>query len=59
MLIISLIFLSLVILLIFCLSKDTGENTVHARRHKAVIQQQKSPDIEQAALNQADAINVN
>lgn len=32
MLVLSLLFVALVILLVFCLSKDTGANTKHARR---------------------------
>lgn len=34
MLIFSLIFISLMVLLVFCLSKDTGYNTVHARKEQ-------------------------
>ena len=34
MLVLSLLFVALIVLLIFCLTKDKGENTVYARRGK-------------------------
>jgi hypothetical protein len=33
MLVLSLLFIALVILLVFCLTKDTGTNTKYARRN--------------------------
>lgn len=33
MLVLSLLFVALIVLLIFCLTKDKGENTVYARRN--------------------------
>ena len=33
MLVLSLLFVALVILLVFCLTKDTGANTKHARKN--------------------------
>ncbi len=32
MLVLSLLFVALIVLLIFCLTKDKGENTIHARK---------------------------
>ncbi|GAB2696786.1 hypothetical protein Q4574_05715 [Aliiglaciecola sp. 3_MG-2023] len=59
MLILSLIFVSLVILLVFCLAKDTGENTAFARKDASVNSQYESIDAPHDGMTSTKTLNAN
>ncbi|GAB5379207.1 MAG: hypothetical protein Alis3KO_11940 [Aliiglaciecola sp.] len=59
MLILSIIFVSLVVLLIFCLSKDTGEHTVHARKGLTSRRSDTKKPAEQRTIDTSDTIGAN
>jgi hypothetical protein len=59
MLILSLIFISLVVLLIFCLSKDTGEHTVYARKGAKRRAAVAFPKVDIDDIDGSDVLSVN
>ncbi|MEP4888589.1 MAG: hypothetical protein ABJV04_01060 [Aliiglaciecola sp.] len=59
MLILSLIFVSLIILLVFCLAKDTGEHTAFARKDAPVNSQQESIDASHDRITSTKTLNAN
>lgn len=56
MLVISLLFIALVILLIFCLTKDTGDNTIYARKNAE--RPIKSASQELPSRRASDSVNI-
>lgn len=59
MLILSIIFISLVVLLVFCLSKDTGTHTVHARKGLTTRRSDSKKPASQQAIDTSDTISAN
>ncbi|GAA6183427.1 hypothetical protein Q4567_12245 [Aliiglaciecola sp. 2_MG-2023] len=59
MLILSLIFVSLIILLVFCLAKDTGEHTAFARKNASINNQQESTDSSHNRMTSTKTLNAN
>lgn len=59
MLILSIIFVTLVVLLVFCLSKDTGTHTVHARKGLTTRRSDIENSVKQPAIDTSDTISAN
>ena len=62
MLVLSLLFVALIVLLIFCLTKDKGENTVYARRNLELsstpVESYRSKEKPQA-IDSDDTVEIN
>ncbi len=59
MLVLSLLFVSLVILLIFCLTKDTGTNTIHARKQAECRSSEPYPQHNRRAVDSIKVAKAN
>ncbi|GAA0855782.1 hypothetical protein [Aliiglaciecola litoralis] len=59
MLILSLIFISLVVLLIFSLIKDTGEHTVYARKNAFRDNTVRLSDAKRSDIDSSEPISAN
>lgn len=62
MLVLSLLFVALIVLLIFCLTKDKGENTVYARRNTEFSNTSVSvyrSNSKQQSIDEDDTVEIN